>query len=171
MKKISTKDISENLFKLIDQDWFLITSENEAGQVNAMTAQWATVGHLWMDDIVIIFVRQARYSHQYLTEGQQFSIAFFKPEDRPILKYMGSHSGADGDKFKAQGLTVGHEGGCPYPEQARLVLNCEKIYVDTIKEACFIDREIDKRVYPQKDYHTVFIGRITSVLLDEGVQA
>ena len=39
MKEILHEDFNENTFKLIGNDWMLLTAEKE-GKVNTMTASW-----------------------------------------------------------------------------------------------------------------------------------
>jgi hypothetical protein len=45
-------------------------------------------------------------------------------------------------------------------QQARLILECRKIYTDFLKPEYFIDPSIDGKIYPAKDYHKFFIGEI-----------
>ena len=86
---------------------------------------------------------------------------------RAALKYCGTKSGRDGDKFAATGLTPAKtEGGVPYVGEARLVLVCRKLYADDLKENAFIDPGMLKH-YAAKDYHRFYICEITEVLVKE----
>ena len=54
--------------------------------------------------------------------------------------------------------------GSVYFEEARLVLDCRKIYIHDLDPANFIDPKIEKE-YPDKDYHRMYIGEILTCLM------
>ena len=61
--------------------------------------------------------------------GTTITLSFFEEKDREILKFCGSKSGRDHDKIAETGLVpLETELGNVYFEQARLVLECKKIY-------------------------------------------
>lgn len=45
-----------------------------------------------------------------------------------------------------------------------MILVCRKMYVDEIKPEKFIDKKAEEKWYPEKDYHTMYIGEIVKVL-------
>ena len=49
-KEINPKELPDNPFQLIGNDWLLVTSEKE-GNVNAMTASWGGLGVMWGKDV------------------------------------------------------------------------------------------------------------------------
>ena len=49
--------------------------------------------------------------------------------------------------------------GAPYFEEAELVLVCRKRFVQTMDPAR-LPEDVKERWYPQKDYHTLYIGEI-----------
>ena len=42
-KKISVKDLTQNVFQMIGDEWMLVTAEKD-GKVNTMTASWGALG-------------------------------------------------------------------------------------------------------------------------------
>lgn len=84
-----------------------------------------------------------------------------------MLSYCGSHSGETVDKIKETGLLPFETklGNITF-EQARLVLECQKIYFEDIHPENFIDRLIHRN-YPKKDYHRMYIGKIVNVYSKE----
>ena len=56
------------------------------------------------------------------------------------------------------------EGGFVYFAEARLVLTCRKIYFQDIGPERFLDPAIES-MYPQKDYHRMYIGEIVTCLV------
>ena len=78
---------------------------------------------------------------------------------------MRSKSGREVDKVKECGFTAAYAAGdAPYFAQARLVLVCRKLYAADFREEQFTDRALTAAVYPEKDYHRVYIGEIVQVL-------
>ena len=45
IKEIRPMDLTENVFKLISQDWMLVSAVHD-GKVNGMTASWGGLGFL-----------------------------------------------------------------------------------------------------------------------------
>jgi flavin reductase (DIM6/NTAB) family NADH-FMN oxidoreductase RutF len=160
---ISTEHVQENPFKLIGEEWMLIT----AGTIdswNTMTAAWGGLGYLWNRDVSYCFVRPNRYTYQFMEQADYYTLSFFDAKYKDALNYCGTNSGRDVDKAKETGLTpVSFAHQTVSFEQARLVLVCRKLYVDDIKPANFIDETLD-RLYPAKQYHRVYIGEIDQCL-------
>jgi hypothetical protein len=68
------------------------------------------------------------------------------------------------DKIKATGLSpVESPMGSIYFDEARLVLECRKLYFSDINPQNFILPEINGN-YPDSDYHRMYIGEITNCL-------
>jgi flavin reductase (DIM6/NTAB) family NADH-FMN oxidoreductase RutF len=165
-RSVAPADLPDNFFSRIGDDWMLITARSSAGEVNTMTASWGCAGILWNKPVAICFIRPQRHTYGIVEDADTLSLSFFPHgEYRDALRYCGTKSGRDGDKFAATGLTVaGAEGGTPYVDEANLVLICRKMYADDLKENCFIDPDMLKH-YPAQDYHRFYICEITDVLV------
>jgi flavin reductase (DIM6/NTAB) family NADH-FMN oxidoreductase RutF len=97
-----------------------------------------------------------------------FTLSFFSEEHREILEYCGSHSGKKVDKIARTGLKpLLTANGNVYFEQARLVLECKKLYADRIAPDRFIIPEIRDRIYPGEDYHKFYIGEIIWCIMND----
>ena len=119
-KKISAKEIKDNPFCLIGDDWGLVTAEKN-GSVNMMTVSWGGVGVMWNKPVAFTFIRPQRYTFGFLESGSGFTISFFDEAHRKALSFCGSKSGRDHDKVKETGLTtVFTDDGLPYFAEARL---------------------------------------------------
>jgi len=161
--KISPEQITDNPFTLLDKVWMLITAGNKQ-KFNTMTASWGTLGVLWNKPIATTFIRPTRYTYQFAEEFSEFTLSFFDEKYRQILSYCGAKSGRDEDKIARTGLIpLETELGNIYFEQARLVLECKKIYFDDLQNSHFIEPKVEKH-YPKKDYHRFYIGEIVNVL-------
>ncbi len=160
--EVNPLELSCNPFQMIGKDWALVTAGDETG-CNTMTVSWGAMGVLWNKNIVTVFIRPQRYTKEFLDRFDNFTLSFYEESSREALKLCGSKSGRDMDKIKAAGLTPVHENGTTYFEEARLVLECKKIYLDKIRPEGFLDPSIQKN-YPENDYHLIYMGEITRVL-------
>ena len=151
-----------NPFSLIGKDWALLTAGDASG-FNTMTVSWGNMGVMWNKNIVTVFVRPQRYTREFIEHSDKFTLSFYDESMRPALRLCGSKSGRDLDKAAAAGLTPVFENGTTYFAQAKLVLECRKIYCDKIRPEGFLIPEINDS-YAEKDYHFVYMGEILRVL-------
>ncbi len=129
-KEISVYRIEENVVDLIGKQWMLITAGNKDAY-NTMTAAWGGFGFLWNVPVTYIFIRPQRFTFEFTENNDDFTLSFFEKKYKNILSYCGTHSGRDIDKAKEMGLIVKEtEAGNIYFEQAKLVVECNKLYCD-----------------------------------------
>lgn len=106
------------------------------------------------------YIRPQRYTKEFIDREAYFTLCFFGEEHRKALSLCGSMSGRDIDKVKECGFTVRTaQCGAPYFEQAELVLVCRKRFAQPMDPA-LIPEDVKERWYPEKDYHTLYIGEI-----------
>jgi flavin reductase (DIM6/NTAB) family NADH-FMN oxidoreductase RutF len=160
-KEITPEQITDNVFKLVGKEWMLITAGNSDG-FNTMTASWGGFGVLWKKNICFCVIRPQRHTFKFIEENQTFSLNFFENKYLDALLYCGSHSGKDVDKITNSGLTPVLD-GTPYFQQARLVIECKKIYFQDLIPENFLDPQISDN-YPAKDYHRMYINKIIKYL-------
>ncbi len=160
---IKVTEITDNVFKLIGSDWMLITA-GTLHEFNTMTASWGGMGVLWNKNICWCVIRPHRYTYRFVEDSDRFTLSFFEEQHRSILKFCGAKSGRDVDKMAATGLTAREtETGAVYFAQARLVLECRKIYIHDLDPANFLDASINDK-YPEKDYHRLYLGEVVRCL-------
>ncbi|MCD7776564.1 MAG: flavin reductase [Firmicutes bacterium] len=159
--KLDVRDLEGSAFRMIGDEWMIVTASNEAGEYNSMTASWGGLGVLWGEPVAFVFVRPQRYTHEFSEAGELATLSFFGGEHKKELSYFGIKSGRYTDKFKDMGFhPIKTDEGSIAVEEAATVLSCRKLYADEIKHECFIDSEVDARAYPAHDYHTVYVYRI-----------
>lgn len=169
LTRINIKSLPDNLFKLLDNDWMLVTA-GDLKSYNTMTASWGSFGILWNKPIAVCFVRPSRYTLEFMNKSDFFTLSFFEDKYREALSFIGSHSGKNIDKAALTGITpVTSEHGSVYFSQARLVMECKKLYVDRLKSDNFMQISLIKDIYPQHDFHHMFIGEITNCLSSDMV--
>lgn len=162
-REILPTEIKENPIELFDTKWALVTA-GVPGEVNTMTISWGSLGELWNKPVVTVYVSSSRYTYEFIEKNDRFTVAFFPPECRQALQYLGSHSGRDGDKIAASGLTLEWlESGQPSFKEADMVIEARKIYGAPFSAEGFGD-------VPQKFYsrgkmgvHSVYVGEIEHV--------
>ncbi len=163
-KAIKPTEITDNVFKLLDKDWMLVTA-GTLEDFNTMTASWGHLGILWNLPIAIAYIRPQRYTYGFANRFEDYTLSFFTETYRPALKICGTKSGRDCDKVAEAGLTPRQtERGNVTFEEARLVLECRKIYQDNLKKENFLIPEIATKNYPKEDFHRFYMGEIIQVL-------
>ena len=138
MKEINYKDMKFNPFNLIGGEWMPVTAGDE-NSCNTMTASWGDKS--------------------------------FKKQ----MAYLGSVSGRDEDKIGKAGLTPVYADrstsgrlqgkNTVYFEEAKLVLICKKLYQSELQESGFLYQDTIDANYPQRDFHTMYVGKIEKVLV------
>ncbi|MGC8780813.1 MAG: flavin reductase family protein [Anaerolineae bacterium] len=162
--EIPPEQITDNPFRLIGHDWMLIAA-GPLASFNMMTASWGALGELWSRRVAFCFVRPHRYTFQFMERATHYTLNFFDESYRHVLDFCGSHSGRDVNKAQETGLTpVAGTEGAVYFAQARLVLECRKLYAQDLAPDCFVDPTIGPRHYPQHDYHRMYVGEIVRCL-------
>ena len=162
-KEIEPGMITDNAFKLIGSDWMLITAGTQSG-FNTMTANWGGLGYLWNKKVCFCFIRPQRYTFDFVEKAEIFSLSFFEEKHKSILEFCGAKSGRDVNKVNETGLTpIFSDSGAIYFDQARLVLECRKIYSQDIDAKHFLDQNL-QAFYPKKDFHRMYIGEVVRCL-------
>ena len=86
------EDALHNVFRLIGEEWMLITAGDESGY-NTMTASWGSLGFLWGKPVCTCFIRPQRFTYGLAEKTDRLSFAFLPEAYRGALKYCGVHSG------------------------------------------------------------------------------
>ena len=68
--------IQFNPFTSIGDDWALLAATKE-GKTNAMTISWGGVGVIWKKNVAFVFVRDSRYTKEFIDGSDYFSVNFF----------------------------------------------------------------------------------------------
>ena len=165
-KEIPIEGLSLNPFTKIGQEWALLSAGVE-GKYNTMTVAWASLGVMWHKNTVNIYIRPQRYTLEFVDNNDYFTLSFFDEKYRKGLNICGVKSGRDGDKVSEAGFTPYFVYGTTAFEEANMILICKKKYRQELKEEFFLDQEMMKKNYPEKDYHVMYFGEIEHVLVRE----
>lgn len=162
--QIDPVELKDNLIRLIASDWMLVTAGTRK-KFNTMTANWGGTGYLWNKNVVFVFVRPERYTYGFIESTEGFTLTFFDEEYRDALNLCGTRSGRDCDKVAETGLTPYFtELGYPAFTEARLVLECRKLYATQLEREEFLDDEPLNSHYRTKGgLHKLYISEIEKV--------
>ncbi len=169
-KEIELKELPVNPFEMIGKEWLLITAKKE-DKVNTMTASWGSMGVMWGQNVVNVYIRKSRFTKEFIDSADHFSVSVYPESERKTLAYFGSTSGRDEDKIAKAGYTVACDQDVPYFEEAKVVLICKKLSKHSLGPEGMIDEEILPKWYSGNDegnFHDMYIGKIEKVLVKEG---
>ena len=157
-----TKEQIDSIALTMRQDWAVL-SAGESGHYNAMTIGWAYFGCLWNIPSAMVFVRESRYTLEFLEKYDRFAISFYPPEYHKALITMGHKSGRNVDKAAITGFVPKFVEGSVTFEQACLTVICRKMYSQWMDMSAFPSAVVD-RFYSKGNVHKMFAGQIVSIL-------
>ena len=82
--KIEASELPDNVFDLIGKQWMLVTAGNKTS-FNTMTASWGGLTYVWEKPASIIYIRDVRYTYQFLQKEESFTLSFFTEQYRGAL--------------------------------------------------------------------------------------
>lgn len=165
MKDFETKEYK--VFDIFNNQWGLVTA-GDLSNYNTCTIVWGSFGTIWGRgpgkgrSIVTVYVNPERYTWEFLTKLDTFTVEFFPPEYRKALGYLGTHSGRDGNKVAVAGLTPKEIGGSVTFAEANLTFVCKKLYQAPFERKNMAEA-IDKGFYGDWEPHWMFVGEIVEV--------
>lgn len=166
-KEVSPRELQFNPFSKIGSQWMLITA-GTMESFNTMTASWGGVGVIWGQDVATCYIRPQRRTKAFVDGAETLTLSFVTADHREALNLLGSVSGNDDPaKVEKTDLTPFAVDGSVAFEESDLVLVCRKLYAQDLAPEYFTASESDAKWYPQKDYHTMYIGAIEKCLVKE----
>ncbi|MBR3645443.1 MAG: flavin reductase [Lachnospiraceae bacterium] len=164
-RKVSVYDLKYNVFEEFEKNWMLLSAKNNDGKVNTMTVSWGSLGNFWGREAATVYVRQSRYTKEFIDNGEYFTLSLFDGKKKE-LGILGSKSGRDGDKIAEAGFSVVEVEQQPAFEESKCVLICKKMYVDEMSLDKISAQEIEKW-YSEGNPHTMYIGEIVACYINE----
>lgn len=164
-KEVDPKSLEVNPFSKIGRQWMLVTA-GTPDFFNTMTASWGGVGVFWGKDVATCYIRPQRRTKFFMDNNDTFTLSFITEEHRAALKLLGSVSGNDDpDKVAKTDVTPFAVDDTVAFEESDLVLVCRKLYVQDMVPQGIVVKPNDAKWYPDKDYHTMYIGEIQKCLV------
>ena len=165
--KLEASDLPDNVIQLIGKEWMLVTAGDESS-FNTMTASWGGMGYIWERPSTFIFIRDTRYTYQFLQQHESFTLSFFNEKYRDALRICGTMSGRNTDKVKEAGLTsLETPSGLMSFEEARMIIECKKMFVQELDYANLTEpykSKIMEEAYKNEpSKHQMFISEIVNI--------
>ena len=177
MKKIQHLDYAAHIVRAIPKGVLLTT---KADKVNSMVIGWGTYGVEWGKPMVVVYLREGRYTRSQLDAHPEFTVNFpleGQTIDSTILDVCGMHSGYTLDNVEKAGLTLvsGGETDVPGILEAPLTLECRVVFRQ--KQELELIHPDFRTSYPQdvpgtaplanRDAHIAYYGEIVGAYLAE----
>ncbi len=172
-KKIHPFDYGNEILHAVKKGVLLTAKAGD--QVNTMSISWGTMGIQWGLPIFTVFVRGCRHTATLLDVNPEFTVNIpINPVDKEIIRYCGTKSGRNVDKFQVLGLTQEPPETITVPgiKELPLTLECRVIYKQQQYPECMTDPEPHTH-YPENsqdihgDYHTAYYGQIVNAYIIE----
>lgn len=165
--------VNMELFKDMDQIMnqvnlgaFLTVTDGD--RINTMTIGWATIGIIWNKPVMVVAVRDSRYTYDIMNKAKDFSVSLpMNTNLKDALEYCGTHSGEFENKFEKAGITTRSSKSIlsPVISECDLFFECKIIYAQFMDPA-FLEDKINSHSYPKSDYHKIFYGEILEKYTD-----
>ena len=109
-----------------------------------------------------IFCKPTRYTYEFLKE--RFFLSFTEEWRKALIFAVQNQEGI---------LIKRRDGACSFTlngttgfEQARMIIECKKIYFQDLDPDNFLDPSINNN-YAKNDYHRLYVGEIRNVYVKE----
>lgn len=165
-KEINPLDYTAKPFSDLAKNWALLSAGTEE-KFNSMTVSWGATGELWGKHVVFVFVRPQRYTYEFCEQNDYMSLSIMPDGFQKQLGVFGRKSGRDCDKYAETALTPAFTDKTAYCEEAQAVFELKKVAAFDFDPDSFIDKNIVPDCYPNHDFHRVYIGEITRLLIKE----
>jgi flavin reductase (DIM6/NTAB) family NADH-FMN oxidoreductase RutF len=159
MKDLKYMSIIEEAMNKIKKGAFLTVKAMD--MQNTMTIGWATFGFIWQKPVMMVAVRDSRHTFGIMEKASDFTVTIPSSDMSRAIAFCGTKSGRDVDKFKMCNLETaeGQNVVSPIIKIAGIHFECKIVY-KTAMNPVHLDKDYDKSLYPQKDYHTLYFGEI-----------
>ena len=158
MKKIDYKTVAERLISNIGKGAFLTVKADNA--LNTMTIGWACIGFAWRKPTLMVMVRNSRHTFGIMERARDFTVCLPSSDMQEALKFCGTKSGRDVDKYRECHLMLAdaQKVNTPIIDTPGLHFECKLVFKSPM-DPKYLDKE-SEALYPAKDYHTLYFGEI-----------
>jgi flavin reductase (DIM6/NTAB) family NADH-FMN oxidoreductase RutF len=166
-QSIDPTTMTDNVFKLVGQDFTVITAGTEI-DYNSMTASWGGWGILFNEPTTWCVLRANRYTLEFIRRENLYTMSYFDEPYKDQVMLFGIASGRNSEKMKNHILTaVETPGGSIAYKEARLIIECELTEITTVHPDDFYTADarmfITDAYAEAQDYHKLVFGKINYV--------
>jgi flavin reductase (DIM6/NTAB) family NADH-FMN oxidoreductase RutF len=166
MQNVDYMEVADKAMKKIIKGAFLTVKAGDA--LNTMTIGWATIGYVWRNPVFMVAVRLSRHTFGIIEKADDFTVSIPSNDMKEQIAFCGTKSGRDYDKFEACNLETspGERVTSPIIKAPGIHYEC-KIVFKAAMDPQFLDEAYDSKLYPEKDYHTLYFGEIQNCYVIE----
>ena len=166
-KEIPPEEISDNVFKLVGNDYFVITA-GKIGHFNSMVGSGGGFGMLFKKPTTWCLLRADRYTLEMIQEVKTYTMTYFPEEFKRQMLFLGSKSGRDTNKMKEVELSsIQTLSGEISFKEARLIIECKLTQLTKPDLNDFYTQEakdyLNEAYKNETDYRIYAFGEITHV--------
>lgn len=168
-QSIEPTEIKENVFKLVGQDFSVITAGQDSS-FNSMTASYGGWGQLLEKPVAWCILNANRYTLEFIKKEKTYTMSYFPDQFKEQVVAFGKKSGRNSDKMhETQFTSVKTPDGNLSYKEAKLIIECKLMEITTTNPADFYSEEgkafIEKGKQDGngKEYHKLVFGEITKV--------
>ncbi|MBR4223518.1 MAG: flavin reductase family protein [Oscillospiraceae bacterium] len=169
MQKIDVFDYTSQIMDAVRKG-VLLTAKAD-GRTNTMAISWGMIGIEWNKPIFITFVRESRFTKEFIDKTGRFTVNIPTKDTDPdfmrkVIGYCGSKSGRDTDKIADMGFTLvdGISADVPAIKEIPLTLECKVVYKQ-VQDIDAYDSDVRSRFYADNDIHTAYYGEIVDAYI------
>ncbi len=165
--EVSPMVYSEDTYRVLGRCGCLLVSGN-IGKANVMTIGGALIGRMWGKYFFLVAIRPSKYTHRFIEETGEFTVNVPKRGMEETVKYCGSVSGREHDKFRERKLTLaqGKKINAPIISDCVIHYECKVAYKTEVNPKD-LQKDIAASRYPSGDYSTLYFGEILATYVDE----
>lgn len=161
--EISPWDFNTHPFSFVGKQKMLL-SASDAHATNVMTVAWGGFGVMWGTPCAFFVIRPSRYTYTLAEAGEHFALMSLSAGYDGALSYCGTHSGREGDKVAAAGLTpLTLPSGVLAVSEAEIVFDLKKLYSHPIVPTEFWTCEAPERWYDKGDFHKLYFAEVKKI--------
>ena len=140
--EVDPAQINDNFIHDIGSDWMLITAGDHV-RPQRHDGIMGGVGVIWGFPVAVAVIRPQRYTFGLVEQSDTLTLSFLPEQYREALKYAVRTRDATRTNSTMRALRWSSPTTIPPAiAEARLVLECRKLYADMIKPENFIDRSL-----------------------------
>ena len=140
----------------------MLTAEN-IEDFNTMTISWGGLGTIWNRPVATVYVRESRYTHEFMDKNDYFTVSFYPEMCKKVLGVLGANSGRDIDKIHDSGLTPKAVGDSVSFKEAEVTLVCKKLFMQRL-DIAQIPADVASVMYADNDAHDMYIGEVVDII-------
>lgn len=167
-KTIDAKEVEEDIFTLINQDYSVLTA-GTPHHYNSMVASWGGWGILFNKQVVFSMLRSNRYTLELIRKENRYTMSFFDREYQEEIVKFGMSSGRDSNKKMTNTTLTAVEtpsGNMSYKE-AKIIIELDLFEVTTVSPDDFLTEDARQFIIDAhtetNEYHKLVFGEIKNV--------